>query len=165
MTSLLSHCSPSVSNRIPAQGKQIKQPRQKHEVHNCISIWPATSLLCIHGPTSAALPAALQHLPALFAFATTQPGLEGGDFSATLVYVFIYTETFLFLQHHLFDFSLCLSLSLKASNPCGVTPQASQPPFFSHQQLSLHGGETYRWDVQRPTALQPAQHTGTSVLF
>lgn len=138
MTSRLAHCSPSVSNRIPAQGRQIKQPRQKHEVYICISIWPASSLLCIHGPTSAALPASLQHLPALFAFAATQPGLEDGEFTATFVYLFIYAQTFLFLQHHFYiSIFPSPSLFLKVSHPCGPTFQASQPPVFSQQQLSL----------------------------
>lgn len=78
-TSLPVHCSPSVSYRVPTQGKQVKQSGQEHAVSNCVSIWPATSLLGIHGPTSAALPAVLQQLPALSVSTTTQPGFEGGE--------------------------------------------------------------------------------------
>lgn len=89
MTSLLVPCSPSVSNRIPAQGRQVKQPWQKHEVFMCIGNCPATSILCIHGPMSAALPADLQHLPALCPAATAQPCLKDGEYEAshTLHYI------------------------------------------------------------------------------
>lgn len=84
VTSLPVHCSPSVSNRVPTQGKQVQQPGQEREVSNCVSIWPATSLLCIHGATPAALHAVLQHLPALSASSTPQPGLEGGECAGAL---------------------------------------------------------------------------------
>lgn len=113
MTSLLAHCSPSISNRIPAQGRQIKQPRQKHEVYICISIWPASSLLCIHGPASAALPAALQHLLALFAFAATQPGLEDGDLRQCLF-------TYLFTLRH-FSFSNIIFIFLSFHLPLSLS--------------------------------------------
>lgn len=90
----LSTLSPSVSNRVPEKGKQVKQPGQEHEVANCVSIWPTTSLLCVHGPPSAALSAVLQHLPALAASATTQPGLEGGECTEALSCTFVYIHTF-----------------------------------------------------------------------
>lgn len=72
-------CSPSVPDRVPTQRKQVKQSGQKHEISNRVSSWPATSVVGIHGPTPAALPVVLQHLPAVSASAPTLPCFEGGE--------------------------------------------------------------------------------------
>lgn len=109
VTPLPVHCSPSVSDRVPTQGKQVKQPGQEHEDPDCVSIWPATSLLCIHGPTSEALPADLQHLPALSAPAAAQPGREGGECAATIARTFLCIHTFLLVRHSLSLISLSRS--------------------------------------------------------
>lgn len=87
LTSLLPPRSPSVSNRVPAQGRQIKQPRQKYQVSVSYSIWSATSLLCIHRTESTTLSAASQHFSALFASTAAQPGCQSGVCTATLILV------------------------------------------------------------------------------
>lgn len=124
LTSRLVHCSPSVSNRVPAPGKQIKQPWQKHEVSNSVGIWPASSLLCIHGSISAALSTASQHLSALFASAAAQSGYEGGERTIAVMY------NSCTVVHCFFSFIMLL-ISLSPSRSLILVARR-------HEQLSLH---------------------------
>ena len=143
MTSPCPLSSSSVSNRVPTQGEQLKQPGQEHEDSNCVSIWPATSLLCIHGATSAPPPAASQHLPALPAPATALPGLEGGEWPVqqrSLTHFYTILPPFS-------DIELLLdsSFSLKVSNPCAATHRPAHPTLSSSQQLSSSTEVRHCW--------------------
>ncbi|CAG06763.1 unnamed protein product [Tetraodon nigroviridis] len=69
-------CSPPVSHRIPAQGKQVTQPGQKRHVSHRRAACPAAWLLGVHGPPPRTV---LQHPPALVAPPAARPGLRGGE--------------------------------------------------------------------------------------
>lgn len=159
LTSRLVRCSPSVSNRVPAQGKQIKQPWQRREVSNSVSIWPASSLLCIHGSISAALSTASQHLSALFASAATQSGYEGGECAIAVMY------NLCTVAHYVFSFIIFL-----------IPPSLSRFLILvarHHEQLSLHLGlrmelrtsngwprcSQHRMEVHQSQFIQTESHT------
>lgn len=128
MTSPLRSCSPPVSNRIPAQGKQASQPGQKRHVSYHRHVCAVASLLCIHGPPSAALPALLQHPHALVAPAAAQPGLQGCEPAPSFI-------RFCFGSSRLFFFFVSPTcLSPQVSNPCGGSPQSARPPVSCRQQ-------------------------------
>lgn len=129
MTRLLLPRSAPVADRIPAQGEHVTQPGQERQISRRGCIGPLPSLVFIHGPPPAAVPAVLQHPPVLVAPAAAQPGRQGREWTPS----FFSCASMRLL---VFQFLQQISAS-QVSNPSGGSPQFTRPPAFCHQQLSL----------------------------
>lgn len=75
--------------------------------------------------------------PCLLPHNTSLPSLHPRQHNLAVKVVRAQQHSFWYIISFLFPNIIFLNCCLKVSSPCGATPGAAEPPFFSHRQLGL----------------------------